>query len=334
MARRHVAISLLSLTLLACGADDGAPIDDGRFRVVIITDTHIAGPQYVCCSESPGIDNASIVRTEERLREVVRRINDIEPPPELVFLLGDAMHDPYYSTERAFYDQRTAFSDLRDILGELEVPVHIAWGNHDYAVDCDEGAYVTREFSHGLFRDVFATEPYHAVDHKGWRFVLANSMLGPTWEPGHPLCDTGKASYGAAQLAWIDEQLAGGLPTTVMAHYMLDVTQQGEDPDGPNPDLETVLTRHAAGDLVLTLVGHTHRFIDFADAYGFPHVVLPATRYDADNFWLLELDPANRSYRFLDYDKGRRLGACSDTWSYLGDPAYAIEQPAEDGDCG
>jgi len=94
-----------------------------------------------------------------------------------------------------------------------------------------------------------------------------------------------------------------------------------------------VLTRHAGDSLELSVVGHTHRFLDFGDAYPFPHLVVGATRYDADNFWVVEFDPAGRSYRILDYDKGRRGVPCSDTWSYLGDPAYVIDQPVEDGDC-
>ncbi len=335
---RFAALLLLgsALVLPACGssADDPPPAQGGKFRAVFIADTHITGPQYECCSESPGLDNTSIVKTEDRLREVVRRINAIEPRPDLVFMLGDVMHNPYYSTERAYYDsERTAFSDLQDILAELEVPYHIAWGNHDYDIGCDEGAYVSREFSHELFRDFFATEPYHAVDHKGWRFVLANSQLGPTWEPGNPICDTFYASYGAEQLAWIDAQLSDGLPAAVMFHYSIEFTQANEDPEGPNPDLEAVLTRHATDNLELALAGHTHRWIDFVDALPFPHYLIAATRYDTDNFWVVEFDPAARSFRVLDQDKARRLSTCADTWSYDGEPGYVSEQPAEDGDC-
>jgi len=335
-------------SLAACGDDDdgdddvppadaGAPdadesVPEGHFRVVFISDTHITGPQYQCCSETPGIDNASIVKTEDRLREVVARINAIEPRPDLVFLLGDVTHNPYYSTERSYYDSGTAFQDLHDVLAELEIPYHIALGNHDYDIECDSGAYVSREFTHGLFHDILATEPYDVVDHKGWRFLLLNSMLGPTWEPGHPLCDTGKASYGVEQLAWLEAELAEGLPTTVMSHYTYEITQTKEDPGGPNPDLITVLNRHK-DNLELTLAGHLHRWLDFGDAYGFQHVIIPSTRYDTDNFWVVEFDPAGHSYRILDGDKSHRASTCSDEWLYDGTPELELDQPAEDGDC-
>ncbi len=326
MSRSVVVLAWIALA--ACGSADG---DDGRFRAVFIADTHIASPEYVCCTESNANDNDSIVKSADRLRRVVASINAIRPRPDLVFLLGDALHDPYHSTDRAHYDAGTAFQQLHDILGALEVPIHIAWGNHDYAIDCSPGAYVSRAFSHGLFRDLLATEPYHAVDWKGWRFVLGNSELGPTWDPGTPTCDTEQGSYGAAQLAWIDDQLGGGLPATFMAHYSFFVTATGEDPTGPNPDLVTVLDRHT-DNLQLTLAGHTHLWLDFA-SYAVPHHIIGSTRYDADNFMVVEFDPRNRSYRLLDHDKGRRTSTCADTWQYDGDPAALAVQPDEDGSC-
>jgi 3',5'-cyclic AMP phosphodiesterase CpdA len=333
---RLAAVAVLALVFAACSDEEpGPPVDDGRFRVVFISDTHITGPQYQCCSESEGIDNASIVKTEDRLREVVRRINAIQPRPDLVFMLGDVTHNPYYSTDRAYYDnERTAFQDLRDLLAELEVPYHIVLGNHDYDIGCSQGAYVSREFTAGLFHDILATEPYQVVDHKGWRFVLVNAMLGPTWEPGNPMCDTDLASYGPEQLAWVDTQLSAGLPTTVMSHFTFQYTKTSEDPGGPNPDLITVVERHMADSVVLTLAGHLHRWLDFGDAYPFAHYILGSTRYDTDNFWEVEFDPANRSYRFLDAEKSYRASPCSDSWLYEGTPSYVAEQPAEDGDCG
>jgi 3',5'-cyclic AMP phosphodiesterase CpdA len=332
----------LILALPACGGgdDDGAaspdaaPVDDGRFRVVFISDTHITGPEYQCCSETPGIDNASIVKTADRLREVVERLNAITPRPDLVFILGDVTHNPYYSTERAYYDTHdNAFQDLKDILAGLQIPYHIALGNHDYGINCTDGAYVSREFTAGIFHDFLGVEPYSVVDHKGWRFVLANSMLGPTWDPGNPMCDTDLASYGSEQLAWIDEQLSAGMPTTVMSHFTYDVTKTDEDPGAANPDLLTVLKRHAADSVVLTLAGHLHRWLDFQDAYPFSHYVIGSTRYDVDNYWVVEMDPKHRSFRFLDAEKSRRLFPCSEEWLYMGDPTYESDQPAENGDC-
>ncbi len=39
------------------------------------------------------------------------------------------------------------------------------------------------------------------------------------------------------------------------------------------------------------LGGHTHTWLDFDHDYGVQHFLLGGTRYDADNYALLDLDP-------------------------------------------
>jgi len=51
-------------------APDSAP--PASFRVVLVADTHVIGPEYICCSESPGLDNESIMKTPGRLEATVR----------------------------------------------------------------------------------------------------------------------------------------------------------------------------------------------------------------------------------------------------------------------
>ena len=306
----------------------GGPGSTDSFRVVVIADTHITGPQYVCCTESNARDNASIVRTEERLNRVVDEINAIRPAPDLVLVLGDVMHNPYYSLDHAYYDTtETAWSIAPRILGRLAMPYHLAWGNHDYDVRCDGADHVKRELTHQLMREHFDTDPYHTVDHGGWRFVLANSQLGKTWDELDPACETAMGSFGAEQLAWIDAQLADGLPTIVMSHHGQIALDSDEDGDS----LKGVLSRHS--NAVAHLAGHSHVWIDFTDSsYSFQHIIVPSTRYDADNYFLLELD-ANGGMEFLDHAKTRKLSLCSDGWSYDGTPAPRSPQPDEDGDC-
>ncbi len=330
MKSRLTSVVALSI-LAACTSTDEAP---DTFRAVFIADTHVIGPQYECCSESPGIDNTSIVKTEARLKAVIQRINAIQPAPDMVFVLGDVVHNPYYSTDMGWYSsERTAFTVIREALSELSIPLHVVWGNHDYDVSCSDGPYVSREFSHQVFAEQLGYDPYYSVDHKGWKFILGNSMLGPTWEYGHELCDTGLASYGREQLAWMDDQLAEGKPTTWMAHYSFIVTQDDEDPMGPVADAKSLLSSYADRNLAGTFVGHTHRWMDFGADYPFDHYVVAATRYDADNFWLVEFDSGKGTYEILDYDKGYRFSTCSEQWVYDGVPHYDPNQPLEDGDC-
>ncbi|MCB9779341.1 MAG: metallophosphoesterase [Alphaproteobacteria bacterium] len=331
------------------GADSGAGASS--FRAVFIADTHVISPQYECCSESDGVDNESIMKTPDRLRSVVDKINALDPAPDMVFILGDVMHAPYWSSELSWYqDHDTVFSRTQEILGELQPPLYLAWGNHDYDVDCghapevvktqsDHSIAVDRELSNTLFDAFFAQPPYQVVDHGGWRFILGNGMLGPTWDALGDGCATGLSSYGAEQLAWIDGLLSDGKPTFFMTHHPIYSTKIDEQPGDGNPDLGTVLARH--DNVEMMMAGHTHRWIDAGDANPFPHIVIAATRYDDDNFWVVEFQPGETvdtsqygaGYEILDYDKPVWSTTCADTWVYDGEIGPDPSDPAELGDC-
>ena len=105
----------------AMTAADGAVPRPDKFRAVFIADTHIIGPQYTCCSESEGADNASIVRTVERLESTQAKINGMRPRPDMVFVLGDVLHDAHHEqvsigmwkTTPPFLSQQMSLKDLK-----------------------------------------------------------------------------------------------------------------------------------------------------------------------------------------------------------------------------
>jgi hypothetical protein len=323
----------LSLGCTASQSDSTAPEPEDPLRVAFIADTHVIGPQYTCCSESDGVDNDSIMRGPERLAETVAQINAIEPPPDRVFLLGDVLHDAYHSHDPAWYaTEESAFSVAAGLLSELNAPLHILWGNHDYEVSCGGGDHhYSRELSHQLFADLFGAETHGVVDDGGWRFVLLNSQLGPTWDTESPLCDTGMGSFGEAQLAWLDSQLSDGLPSIVMSHHHMLTSIQQDENAGEHPDLPSVLERH--DNVALHMAGHLHRWYDLEPSGLTPvrHLILGATRYDTDNFWLAEFE-ADGSFRILDYDKPQWQTTCADHWTYAGS-AEVDASAVEDGDC-
>jgi len=331
----------LGVWLVGCTSKDDGPVAGGQdsglvapLRVVFIADTHVIGPQYACCSESEGIDNDSIMRTPERLAETVTQINEIDPPPAHVFVLGDVVHDAHHSTELEWYmSGENAFSRAADLLGQLSMPVHILWGNHDYEVSCSGGpGHHSRSFTHELFAHFFGADPYGVVDANGWRFLLLNSQLGPTWDAESPQCATNLGSYGEAQLAWLEAQLSEGQPSIVMSHHHMIASTARNENDGANPDLSTVLGRH--DNVSAHMAGHLHRWVDLEPTEVHParHIILGATRYDTDNFWVVDFD-ASGDFEVVDYDKPKWATTCAETWDYAdlpGPVAGAIEQ----GDCG
>lgn len=190
-----------------------------------------------------------------------------------------------------------------------------------------------RETSAALFEAIHGEPTYQAVDVGDFRFHLLDGQLGPTWDASDPECDRELGSYGREQLGWLAASLDVGRPSFVLTHYMKLVTKRGEDPDGPFADLTEVLRVHPPE---LTFVGHTHRWIDVRGDPDWPHIVLGATRYDIDNFWVLELTDATAeepaSWRILDEEKARWFTTCADTWSYVGTPSPVPDAP-EEGDC-
>jgi len=337
-------VALLSLTCTTAqkspSEDSQAAIDSGSeesqkpIRVAFIADTHVIGPQYVCCSESDGIDNSSIMKTPDRLAETVNTINAIVPAVAHVFVLGDVVHDAHHGTDMEWYTrEENAFSRAANLLAGLNMPVHILWGNHDYEVDCNEGpSHHSRAFTHSLFEHFFSAKPYTSVDAGGWRFLLLNSQLGPTWDSSSEQCATNLGSYGTEQLAWLESQLDDGMPSLVMSHHhMIASTAQNEN-SGPNPDLSTVLGRHE--NIAAHLAGHFHRWVDLDPNPVHPvrHIILGATRYDTDNFWIVEFDPSG-TFEILDYEKPRWSTTCADTWDYDNEPSPVVDA-IETGDCG
>lgn len=291
--------SVLALALTACVATtpDGDPVPDPAttFRVALLADPHVIASDYVCC-ENGDLDTESIYLTSQRLIAAQDKLAAIDPRPELALIAGDVFHQNYKHPAVADYlDRETAAGNAADLLDRFVMPAYPAWGNHDYEVPA-----FSREFSHELFRELFGRAPYEAVVHRGWKFILANSQLGPTWDTESPDYDTSMGSLGADQLAWIDAELEEGLPTFILLHHALFLVKDGEVEAAP--DLAALIDKHH--DVVQAVfVGHTHRWIDLSDGLGLPHLILGATRYDEDNFLVAELTADSPDWRLLDLDK-------------------------------
>ena len=147
--------------------------------MVFISDTHVIGPQYECCSESDGIDNESIMKTPDRLRQVVEQLLMLEPEPEAVFMAGDVVHGAYFADSLdAYLSEENAFSVAAEILEPLPMPVYPAFGNHDYHYRCSGDGH-SKSLSHELFDHFFGVEPYYA----GLSQTTRNYRCRTEWRP-------------------------------------------------------------------------------------------------------------------------------------------------------
>jgi 3',5'-cyclic AMP phosphodiesterase CpdA len=298
-------------------------------RVIVISDTHIIGPQYTEPHESSPADNESIFLTPARLRALRDQVNAMRPLPAAVFVAGDVIHAAHHSKDLAWYDaNRNAYTEAKEIFDSFAMPVHVVMGNHDYEMGCGDETY-PKALSEELFRHFFGVEPYYAVEVGGVRFYMLNGQQGRTWDPAGLQCNTEFASYGAAQLAWLDKELADGKPAVVMSHYMGLLWEGDENPAVPaQKDLKTVLDAH--DNVRIYFGGHSHRWVDLSDFYRYESYVLGPARYDSDDFWTLELgDPIH----IIDKDKAVWSTTCASTYRYDDDRPAPVADAPETGTC-
>ncbi len=266
--------SIIGLPAAGCkpvGDDTGS--DDERFWFAVITDLHIkADPEH---------------HNREVLAETLAILGANEPPLEFVLLSGDLVDD-LPSDDPAYYDEHddTALHVLEAELDAASLPCHLVMGNHDYY---DEGGgldnSLTADFEgrEALFQQRLGMPaPWHSFDHAGVRFIGLNSMQPDEragWTPG--TC----GSFGADQLAWLEEQLADGTPCFLYFHHplatdaMVDAglatfapfevpraegnydKYEGTEYEGWTDPIYALLEAHA--DQVLAIfVGHGHWWVD------------------------------------------------------------------------
>jgi 3',5'-cyclic-AMP phosphodiesterase len=282
----------LSIAGAAAALPASAQLSSANFRIAIIADSHIIDPLYKG-PESNQEDTESMFRTSERLTSARDFLNGLSPQPELVFLVGDYFHN-YPSPDVDFYFQNHTRLDVaKEITDGFKMPVHVGFGNHDYGVP-----QVSREMSHELFRRKFNVQPYYSVEHKGWKFVHLNNFLGDTWKPGSAMYKRETGSLGEEQLNWFESELAEHKPTFVFIHYPLYIVAPRERADyGVLP-----IVKKYRDTIQLVVSGHWHRWFEFGRSYGPQHLVMAATRYDANAYLIVDVDRKAATHRLRNLD--------------------------------
>lgn len=277
------------------------PLDCSRgncWTFALLSDPHVIDDWYVG-PESNALDTSSILMANDRLARVRDRLNELSmvQPIDLTLVAGDLVHDFPFEDVDSYVTgpdaDRTAVAIARDLYAGFSMPVHVALGNHDY-----EQPRLSRETTHAIFRAVLGIEPYYAIDHRGLRFLVLNSQLGETWNPESPVYDEGLGSLGAAQLAWVEEQLADATPAILIVHHHPWSFARDEVPGAAHPDLFSI--SEAYPDTIRMIVsGHLHRWIDHDDTYGALQITLGSTRYDEDAFLLFQADESTGEIELL-----------------------------------
>ncbi len=197
--------------------------------IVQISDTHID-------PESPNAE--ARVRDLERC---VADINALDPRPDAVIHTGDLVHN----------GDAAKYRIALDILGDLEVPLHVATGNRD------ERTAVRAAFPSG--RDLLPGTPFvqYCIDDYPVR-LIALDTLSETSNQGD-FCDIRAGSLRAVLAE------PGGKPTALFMHHPpFEITEskypwQFEDLTGIERMRRAI---EGGGNVVRAFCGHAHRLAE------------------------------------------------------------------------
>jgi Icc protein len=192
-----------------------------------ITDLHV----------TTGQDPLNQLRNEQRLRQVLRTIHELQPRPTAIIASGDLVD----------HGEPAEYAELKRILGESEIPIYYAVGNHDRRqpfLDAFGGPYAPVD-ANGFVQ--------YAVDFEGLRMVVCDTL-----EEGRD-----RSGFSSERAAWLAETLDAkpDTPTIVVMHHppiLSGVRWMDPEPDAPWIG-ELADAIRGREQVRVVLCGHVHR---------------------------------------------------------------------------
>jgi 3',5'-cyclic AMP phosphodiesterase CpdA len=164
---------------LACKAESAE-----EFRFLFVSDLHL----------SPGADS------EIRVNRAVEQINDLEPKPDFVIMGGDLIENMYVRDQKSAVE---LYDLYKEITARLNMPVYSVLGNNDVVSAFNGSPAGESQVQDGkdLFRERLGKgKTYRSFDHKGWHFVLLDSIERSEGGPYRGYIDED-------QMKWLTEDL-------------------------------------------------------------------------------------------------------------------------------
>lgn len=218
-------------------------LGDKLFSFAVISDTHVNADEENC--DSPFPVNA---RANKRFRHVVADINKRDV--EFVMHLGDLLHPVPKNIEL----YRKAAIAYRDIVSDLNVPMHIIPGNHDIGDTPISGAPtspITDEYI-DVWKHEFGVQ-YSSYTHDGLNILMINAQL----------INSGLEDENN-QRVWLETELSTITGRTLlMLHHPIYVCEpnEAEHYDNTNaPGRVWLLGLLAKHEVEAVFCGHAHNF--------------------------------------------------------------------------
>jgi 3',5'-cyclic-AMP phosphodiesterase len=278
---RTAALATAAVAVPRARAGEAPPAGAPDFTAAFLTDIHVDEQR----AAAKGLKRAVFHALAQPER------------PELLITGGDLVMD-ILAENKARADQ---LYDLYDAAFEgVDVPVHPCLGNHDcLGIDVESGLTPAHElYGKAYFRQRFGVETYRSFDHRGWHFVLLDSVQFD----GRDYV----ARVDAAQLAWLEEDLARAAKPTVVAMHIPLLTNFWEWQHGtaePDPakaavvnchEVLAVLERHP---VKLVLAGHLH----INESYRYMGMELANVGAVSGGWWGGPWEGCEEGYALLDF---------------------------------
>ncbi len=169
------------------------------FSVLVLSDIHISGD----------------TTKDERLNDLIEAINQNKfPNLDLLITTGDNVS--------SFQNDRNGDKSLKNqrgkkfvsIISKVKIPFYITLGNHDYKIDSDRDSDAPFSFNdidtmEVLWKRISDVKPYYSFQHKGWNFIILNSMRGRYLN----------RFFDDEQMAWFEKELQKDMPALVFFHH-------------------------------------------------------------------------------------------------------------------
>jgi 3',5'-cyclic AMP phosphodiesterase CpdA len=236
-----ITFSILSFS----GCKKGKKVKD-TFSVVFLTDIHLQPEKNAVKGFTQALDTINMLK------------------PDFIITGGDLIMDALGQS----YGRADSLYDLySEVVKNSISPVYNTMGNHEiYGIDKKSGADTTNpEYGEKMFEKRLG-ESYYSFAHKGWKFMILNSIE-----------DTKKGKYigeiDTAQISWIKSELKKTDQTTpivLSSHipFIIANTQKYDGSTLPNDSSTVVFNSKEVIDLFsgynlkLVLQGHLHTVED------------------------------------------------------------------------
>lgn len=255
--RMRFAISIsivkkfLLITFLLLGVNNSFAQDssiENHYSIMVLSDIHISNDET----------------KDNRMKDIVNSINAGDfKNLDLLVTTGDNVSS--FQTDR---NAGKALSNQRgqrfyNIISKVKVPYLIALGNHDYKIDSDRDS--DDPFSKSdidtmevLWKDIADLEPFFSYQHKGWNFIILNSMRGRYLD----------RFFDDDQMKFLENELQKEMPTLLFFHHPIETDNMknlNRPTDIASPKTEPEfyrLVKEYKENIKGIFAGHIHRWLE------------------------------------------------------------------------